>query len=182
MKKFNFYYLIFFFLVTAATVSFSKAQAPEETPLQMDERNNSRPNLLRELDLSPRQIQQIRRLNQEKRPVMQEAQERFREAYRALDRAIYDDLENESEIQTRMKEVQAAQYEVVKNRVFTERAIRRILLPEQLTRFRELRGQFAGRNNARRPNNNNRRQRLKTIPNDQRRKPDRKRPGQNPNM
>lgn len=179
MKKFNFYYLIFAFLLAVTMVSFSKAQAPDAPP--SGEGNESRPNLLRELDLSPQQIQQIRRLNQERRPVMQEAQERFREANRALDNAIYDDSENESEIQTRMKEVQIAQFEVVKNRVSTERAIRRILLPEQLARFRELRGQFAGRNDARRPNNNNRRQSLKSLPNGQRRKSGRKLPGQNPN-
>lgn len=178
MKKFNFYHLIFTILFSIFLVSSAKSQAPGDPP--MGDGNEQRPNLLRELDLSPQQIQQIRRLNQDRRPVMQETQERLREANRALDQAIYGDSENEVEIQTRLKEVHAAQFELIKNRVMNERAIRRILTPQQLARFRELRGQFSNPVEGRPAKN--RRQRLKSLPNNQRQNPIKNRPNQNPNL
>lgn len=162
MKKFNFYSLIFAFLLAAVSATGVCAQQ-FSVPPDADNLPPQRPNLLRELNLSPAQIQQMRRLNQNRRPQVQAAQNRLREANRALDEAIYADVENETEIQNRMKEVQAAQAEMIKNRTITERAIRRILTPQQLARFRELREQFKQSENSPNPVNK-RRQRLKNLP------------------
>lgn len=160
MKRFNFYNLIVLGLFLV--FSFTLAHGQGLNRFQEVE-NPSRPNLLQELDLSPDQVRQIRRLNQERRPIMQNAQRRLRDANQALDRAIYADTDNDAEIQTRMTEVQAAQMEVIKNRTATERAIRRILNTEQLTKFRNLRAQFMQKNA---PQNriNNRQERLRNLP------------------
>ena len=160
MKGLNLYSLIFAGLIIASSFSNNFSQAPFAPP---EGENPRRPNLLEELNLSDVQIRQIRQLNQERKPMMMAAQHRFREANRLLDETIYGDVENETEIQTRMQEVQAAQAELIKLRTMNERAIRKILTPEQLVKFRELRNQFNPENRLRN-NPGNRRQKLRNLP------------------
>src|SRR6476659_7633097 len=50
-----------------------------------------KPDLLRALGLSPEQLQQVRRMNQQRKPLMDAAMVRLRNATRALDEAIYAD-------------------------------------------------------------------------------------------
>ncbi|HEX9960372.1 MAG TPA: periplasmic heavy metal sensor [Pyrinomonadaceae bacterium] len=147
MRKFRLFSLIMTLFVFGFVVAETKAQdemPPDEQRPPM-ERQRRRPNLLEELNLSREQIQQIRRINQARRPLMQEAQMRFRQANRALDEAIYADSPNETDVQARMKEVQLAQAEVIKIRTTSELAIRKVLTPEQLVKFRELRERFMRR-------------------------------------
>jgi Spy/CpxP family protein refolding chaperone len=120
-------------------LSFANAQAQR---LQDRPPKEFRPQqILRELGLSREQIQQIRGIHEDKRELMQAAQMRLRDANRNLDKAIYADNVNEEEIQTRLKEVQTAQAEVIKLRNMTELAVRKVLTAEQLAKFRELRAQ-----------------------------------------
>jgi hypothetical protein len=49
---------------------------------------------------------------------------------------------NDADVQTRIIEVQTAQADVAKIRFTNELAVRRVLTPQQLIRFRELRQQF----------------------------------------
>lgn len=147
MRKFRLFSLIIALLVFGFAAAETKAQdemPPDEQP-PMQKRQRPRPNLLQELGLSREQIQQIRRINQARRPLMQEAQRRFREANRALDEAIYADSPNDSDVQARMKDVQLAQAEIIKIRTTSEIAIRKVLTPEQLVKFRELRENFMRR-------------------------------------
>lgn len=101
--------------------------------------------LLQELNLSREQIQQIRRINQERKDVVLEAQRKSREANRALDAAIYADDATEDSIRELTKAAQLAQAEVIRERTVTEFLIRRVLTPEQLVKFRELREMMARR-------------------------------------
>lgn len=101
-----------------------------------------RANMLRQLGLSREQIQQLRRINAERQPHMENAQTRLRIANRALDEAIYADQVNEADVQVRLREMQLAQAEVIKIRFINELAVRRILTPEQLVRFRNMRQRF----------------------------------------
>lgn len=98
--------------------------------------------LLRHLGLSREQIQQIRRINAERKPMMDAAQQRLREATKQLDDSIYADSVAEREFEARLKNVQQAQAEVSRVRFATEFAIRRVLTPEQLVKFRELHDRF----------------------------------------
>lgn len=140
MKKINFSILMF--VVMLISVSFATVKAQDENAPTQTTDKKERPSLLSELDLSPDQIQQIRRINREKQPLVRAARLRMKEANSALDKAIYDDSADESVIQTRLKEAQIAQAEFTKIRSLTEYAVRKILLPEQLVKFREVRLRF----------------------------------------
>jgi len=98
-----------------------------------------RPNLLLFLGLSPEQMQQIRRMNQARKPLVEAATLRLRAANRALDEAIYADDVDEPTFQARLKELQLAQADVAKLRFTSELEVRKILTPDQLARFRDLR-------------------------------------------
>jgi len=140
------YTRLFLFILIAVSGAATALHAQDGPPPgeggPRDERGDDRPNLLAELGLSPEQVQQIRRMNQERRPTMMQAQRRIKEANRALDMAIYRDTVNDEEFQTRLKEVQIAQSDVARLRFENELAVRRILTPDQLVRFREIRRRF----------------------------------------
>lgn len=102
-----------------------------------------RPNILQELGLSREQFQAVRRLNSERKPVEQTARQRFQEANRALNMAIYADSVDEAEFRTRLSEFQTAQAELARIKFSNEMAIRKLLTPAQLIRFREIRRRFA---------------------------------------
>lgn len=99
--------------------------------------------LRRELGLSPQQMRQIRLINRETRPKMQEAQEKYRVARRDLDEAIYADQLDEESLRSKVRAVIEAQGEISRLRAMSEIAVRKVLSPEQLGKFRDLRGRFA---------------------------------------
>lgn len=135
-------------LIAASVLIFGSAlfgqdpTPPETQPPAVKKPQDMRTNVLGQLGLSRDQIQQIRKVNIERKPLMEEAQKRLREAIRLLDETIYSDQVNESDIQSRLKEAQLAQADVAKIRFMNEFAVRRILTPDQLVRFRDLRRQF----------------------------------------
>jgi Spy/CpxP family protein refolding chaperone len=102
-----------------------------------------RPNLLQELGLSPEQVQAVRRINQQRKPVEQAARQRFQEAQRALNFAIYGDNVDDANMQAKLSEFQAAQAELARIKFTNELAVRKVLTPDQLVKFRELRRRFA---------------------------------------
>ncbi len=143
MKYAKLVLLLFALLATVASVAYGQ-DGPSSGGGPQDERfDERRPNLLAELGLSREQIQQIRRMNQERRPAMMQAQRRMQEANRALDMAIYRDSVRDEEFQNCLKDVQAAQAELARLRFESELSVRKVLTPEQLVRFRELRRRFA---------------------------------------
>lgn len=143
MKNLRRLILLSFFVFAAG--SFLAVKAQDEIPTETNNKpaaNARRPNLLAELGLTPEQRQQIQRINQQRRPLQRDAQQRLREAMKNLDQAIYADSISEIEIQNRIKTVQTAQAELVKMRFTSELAIRRILNADQIAKFRLLRQQF----------------------------------------
>ena len=141
------YAKLFLFIIAAMITVSAPAKGqdgppPEDGPHE-GRPDDRRPNLLAELGLSPEQVQQIRRMNQERRPAMMDAQRRLREANRDLDIAIYGEAVSEQEFQTRLKEFQSAQADIARLRFESELSVRKILTPEQLVRFRDLRRRFA---------------------------------------
>lgn len=127
-------------LAGSLAVNGQDGPPPDDGP--RDERPERRPNLFAELGLSREQVQQIRRINQQRRPLMMEAQRRMRMANHALNAAIYRDLVIDEEFQARLKELQAAQADLARLRFESELSIRKILTTEQLVRFRDLRQKF----------------------------------------
>jgi len=183
MKRFYFFNLTL--AVLLLIFSFSIARAQEQLPPPEGD-NPPRPNLLQELGLSQEQVQEVRRIMRERQPVNQGARRRLKEANEALDTALYADRDDEAEIQLRLKEVHAAQMEVIKNRVDTERAVRHILTPAQLVRFRDLQSQFKQMNrpgnngNNRQDRRNNNQNKDMNRPAGMPLKPPGRRPGQRP--
>ena len=142
MKYLKLFPVFILALLLLASVSFGQdGPPPGEGP--QDDHPDGRPNLLSELGLTREQVQQIRRINQERRPVMMRAQHRMREANRALDVAIYADTVSDADFQTSLAEFRSAQSELARLRFESELAVRKILTPEQLVRFRDLRQRFA---------------------------------------
>lgn len=119
----------------------------QETPVDNQNQNPpARPfKIFEELGLTPDQVQQIRRINQERKPIVQAAQVRWREANRRLDIAIYADDSTEDQVKELTRIAQFAQSELLKERTITEFQIRRVLTPEQLVKFRQLRQMLADR-------------------------------------
>jgi Spy/CpxP family protein refolding chaperone len=155
MKPLNLKSLIIFACLLIFLPVFANAQDLQDRP------NNDRPNiqprrLFEQLGLSREQIQQIRRINQEKQPLMRAAQEKLKEANRALDLAIYADTPNEEEVRNRLKEVQAAHAEVIRIRTVMEFEVRKVLTAEQLAKFKTLQAEFMKRMEERQQENNNR--------------------------
>ena len=174
MSKSFFYGFIF----VCSIIFFSSPHIKAQNQTAFDEdrettqtKQPKRPNLLRELDLTPDQIRRIRRLNQERRAEKQAAQQRLKDAREALDAAIYADRDNDAEVQARVRELHAARLEVLKNRVGSEQSVRRILTPQQLGKFRRLRQQYNQGNsgNTNVGNGLNRRQNRNLTPQQQRR-------------
>ncbi len=144
--------VIFAFFILMLTFSVAVAQIedePDDAP-PPNERPMRRPNLLRELGLTDVQIRQLRTINAENRPRLKAAQEKMRNAKRALDEAIYADAVDNADIELKLREFTAAQVEINRIRAMTELAVRNVLTPAQLTRFRELRANFEKRIEERR--------------------------------
>lgn len=144
MFKFKLIFVSLIFILSFSTAKAQEEPNPNNPPPEGFHQPN-RPNLMRELGLTPEQVQQIRFINGENRDKMREAQFRLREAHRNLDQAIYADQIDEQLVRTRLRELVEAQAEIARIRTMTELAIRKVLTPEQLIRFRELRQRFAER-------------------------------------
>lgn len=163
MKKIILLLLFTLLFTFSATNSF--AQVDRDSDEFQDQ--NTPPNrgqLLRELGLTKEQIQQIRVLNEQRKPLIQQAQRRLREANQSLDQAIYADGIDEAAFQIKLKEVQAAHAEVQKIRANSEFEIRKILTPAQLVKFRELRNRFLERARENQQRRQNRRQNMGKSP------------------
>lgn len=141
--------IIFAFLILMLTFSVVNAQiedAPDDAPPPgQNDRPMRRPNLLRELGLSDVQIRQLRTINAESKTSLRDAQDKMQDAKRSLDEAIYADKVDNANIELKLREFSAAQAEINRIRATTELAIRNVLTPEQLMRFRELRESFEKR-------------------------------------
>lgn len=158
--KYTKLFLFLLVVLVGGTVTALGQDGPPPTPEDgrppADRPNDRRPNLLAELGLSPEQVQQLRRMNRERRPLMIQAEQRVGAASEALDLAIYADTFSEADYQARLKDFQTAQAEVARLRFEGEMSVRKVLTPEQLVKFRGIREQFA---KQRRENMQNRRDR-----------------------
>lgn len=123
-----------------ATSAFGQEPQDEQGP--PPERPMEHMNILRDLGLSQDQVRQMRLINQDVRTKRQTARKRMNEASRNLDQAVYADTVDDALITQQLKEFQNAQGEMAKVNFENELAIRKVLTPEQLVRFREIRQNF----------------------------------------
>lgn len=110
--------------------------APAETQANQA---NQIPNLIASLNLTPEQIQKWRAINADLRAEQQAANQRLREARRALAEAIESPTSNEELIKRRAKEVSEAQAATTQLQALREARILQVLTPEQRIKLREIR-------------------------------------------
>lgn len=111
---------------------------------------------LRQLNLTPEQIQQIRLINAELKDQRQAAGQRLRLAHRALGEAMESPNPNEALIDQRSREVADAQADTMRLRVLSEFRILQVLTPEQRLKLREMRIQNQAQRRQQRIENNQR--------------------------
>src|SRR5438067_1435922 len=134
-----------FTLSPHAALAQTTAATQQQPSQQQEGAAQSNPNdpvsLLGQLNLSQEQIGQMRAIQGESVPQARELTRRLNQARRALDEAIYSDTVDESLIEQRARDVADAQAALVRLRAQTELRVRRVLTPEQLQTFRDLRQQ-----------------------------------------
>lgn len=128
-----------FLLLLAVSGHKASAQGNEEGAPPAVGQENQEANWVTMLGLTPDQIARIREIRQQNRLEWQAAKQRLNQAQRALDRAIYSDDASEAVIEQRAGEVAEAQAAEVRLRARTELGIRRVLTPQQLNTFRQIR-------------------------------------------
>lgn len=106
----------------------------EETPAA-----EAATSILSQLNLTAAQVAQMREIREQSVPQARELTRRLNQARRALDESIYSDGTDEALVEQRAREVSEAQAAVVRLRALTELRVRRVLTPEQLQTFRDLR-------------------------------------------
>jgi Spy/CpxP family protein refolding chaperone len=134
-------------LVFAFAISATAQDPPPPPPPAAD--------TIQQLNLTPEQRQQIRRLTEETRQERQMTNRRLREANAALDQALDTDPLDENLIEQRINELTAAHAAQTRMRIHMELRIRRLLQPEQLATLRRLRLQLRDVMAPQRPNNPN---------------------------
>jgi Spy/CpxP family protein refolding chaperone len=138
-----FKWLVLALLLLLACLPKARAQEQDAQPAQQGDvrqqgvgRGN---NLMQQLNLTPEQRVQLREIRRQDEPETRAITRRVRLARRALDEAIYSDASNEALIEQRTRELSDAQAALLRLRAATELKVRRILTPEQLQSFRNLR-------------------------------------------
>lgn len=131
MKRFA---LLICTLVFCVPTTFAQNVAPRFQPNPRQAKN-----ALRLLNLTPEQRVQIRVIRRRTEAERRDLTARLREANRQLETAIYADVADDNLIRERAVRVAEANSELIKFRARAELEIRRLLTPEQLAAFRNLR-------------------------------------------
>jgi len=139
-------FLLAVFAIATLAVSAQDPRPVSDTapqrPAMDDQVPQDRGQMFKLLNLSPMQLRQVRMANQQHKPVIDAAQQKLRDARKALDETIYADQVSDTDFQARLKALRDAQTEVTTIQSTHELAIRRILAPDQLTKFRVMRQRF----------------------------------------
>jgi Spy/CpxP family protein refolding chaperone len=91
------------------------------------------------LNLTPDQVQKIRTINMDLKDERQTANQKLRQAQRALAEAVESPTPDEALIAQRSREVAEAQANTIRLRSLTEARILQVLTPEQRMKLREMR-------------------------------------------
>ena len=87
--------------------------------------------LIRQLNLTPEQREQIRSIREDKKAERAAVNQRLRETNRALEEALDTDNPDEAVIEERVRDLATAQAAAMRIRILTELRIRRVLTTEQ---------------------------------------------------
>jgi Spy/CpxP family protein refolding chaperone len=121
--------------IGVANVLAQSPQDPQPNPSAV----RDTPNLLEQLHMTPDQIQKIRQIQRQMKDEQAAIGDRLREANRSLEEALDAETLDENLIEQRMQALSAAQNAQMRMRIQREVRIRRVLNPEQLAIWRDLR-------------------------------------------
>ena len=124
------------FPATLASVSGQSTQQPAAAPEPQQGGD-----LIRQLNLTPEQREQIRAIREDKQTERATVNQRLRESNRALEEALDTDNPDEVVIEQRVRELAAAQAAAMRIRILTELRIRRVLTSEQRALLKSLQQQ-----------------------------------------
>jgi Spy/CpxP family protein refolding chaperone len=134
------------FMLSVPSRAFAQDDAAQQDQTQQDpaqrgEDARVRPNddLTTRLNLTADQVRQIRQIRVRNRLEWRDVRERLAAAQQALDDAIYSNIVDEALIETRVRELGAAQAAQARMRAVTELSIRRVLTADQLVILRRIR-------------------------------------------
>jgi periplasmic protein CpxP/Spy len=135
---------VLLFFTGAVTMAQTPQTNPAQNPAEPAQTQTQPPqgnqfSDLRQLNLTPDQIQRIRAINFELRDERQAANLRLRQSRRALSEAIESPTPNEPLISQRSREVAEAQANTIRLNSLAEARILQVLTPEQRIRVREMR-------------------------------------------
>lgn len=125
------------------------SQPPSQEQSRRAQNEAAGPDLVRALNLSLEQRAEIGRIRREVASQTRAANLRVRRARLALEEAVYGAAADEALIEQRAAEVADAEAARIRLRAQTELRIRRLLTPEQLNAFRELRTRALARRQRR---------------------------------
>jgi len=117
--------------------------------------------LVRQLNLTPEQREQIRSIRQNNQAERAAVNQRLRETNQALAAALDSDRPDEALIEQRVQDVAAAQASAMRLRILTEIKVRQVLTAEQRTILRSLQRQALETQRDRRLANPEERQKLR---------------------
>jgi Spy/CpxP family protein refolding chaperone len=147
--------VLFLLLLIFAPARAFAQEEPGAPRSQADARPlNPDGDLVRQLNLTPDQIEKIRAIREGNREIRRQIGQRIRAARVALDRAIYIDNADDAVVDQRARELAEAQAAQVRLQAMTELGVRRILTLEQLQTFRALRLRAESERRSRRLQNN----------------------------
>ena len=119
-------------------VPLTHAQTPEQPPAATHQKSfDGDP--VRQLNLTPEQVELIRAIREQSREDRATVNQRVREANKALEEALDIEVADQALIEQRIQEVSAAQAAATRMRILTEVKIRQVLTVEQRTMLRTLR-------------------------------------------
>jgi Spy/CpxP family protein refolding chaperone len=117
-----------------ASVAGQTAQQPAAAP----EPQQGGGDLIRQLNLTPEQVEQIRSIRENNKSERIAIKDHLDAASRALEEALNAETPDEAIVEERVREVASAQASAMRMRILTEIRIRRVLTPEQRKLLRSL--------------------------------------------
>ncbi|HKO97671.1 MAG TPA: periplasmic heavy metal sensor [Pyrinomonadaceae bacterium] len=133
----NFRYLSLLLLMVAGVSA--NGQSPPSPPPPGASQSQMAGDPIRQLNLTPEQREQIRLIREQNRDERSSVNQRVRETNRALEEVLNSDSPDESLVEQRLREAEAAQGAAMRMRILTELKIRRVLSSEQRVLLRSLR-------------------------------------------
>ncbi len=122
-----------------ATVGSVSGQTAQQTSAAPEPQQAG--DLIRQLNLTPEQREQIRAIREDKQPERAAINQQLRERNRALQEALDTDNPDEAVIEQRIRDLAAAQSSAMRIRILTELRIRRVLTVEQRNILKSLQQQ-----------------------------------------